>query len=221
MAVIRDTVYLKGEQAVEVKHRDITLSDLVSMECANKQVLARLKTIKVLKVPSNGARRFVVSVLKMIACIHEMYPEVEIQNLGAPDIIVTYEEQKTPAKFVHVIKVILIATIVFVGAAYSIMSFNNDVNTPKLFSQIYALFMGSPKDGFSILELSYSVGLAVGILVFFNHFGRKNMSVDPTPMEVEMRLYENDIQTTLIQSYSRKEQELDVGKTGSTGIHRD
>ncbi len=29
-------------------------------------------------------------------------------------------------------------------------------------------------------------------------------------MEVEMRLYENDIQTTLIEDYSRKEKELDV-----------
>ena len=57
-------------------------------------------------------------------------------------------------------------------------------------------------------------------LVFFNHFGKKRFSVDPTPMEVEMRLYENDIQTTLIETYSRKEQELDVGKGNTTGNHR-
>ena len=42
------------------------------------------------------------------------------------------------------------------------------------------------------------------------HFGKKRLSVDPTPMEVEMRLYENDIQTTLVETYSRKEKELDV-----------
>ncbi|MEE0884349.1 MAG: stage V sporulation protein AA, partial [Faecalimonas sp.] len=67
--------------------------------------------------------------------------------------------------------------------------------------------------------LGYSVGLVAGILVFFNHFGKKKISVDPTPIEVEMRLYENDIQTTVIAEYSRKGQELDVGETNTTGNH--
>ena len=69
------------------------------------------------------------------------------------------------------------------------------------------------------MELMYSIGVVIGILVFFNHFGKKRFSVDPTPMEVEMRLYENDIQTTIIENYSRKEQELDVGKGNSSGSH--
>ena len=97
------------------------------------------------------------------------------------------------------------------------MSFNNDVGITKMFGQIYSQVMGHPSDGFSLLELTYSIGLIIGILVFFNHFGGKRFSVDPTPMEVEMRLYENDIQSTLIETYSRKEMELDVGKTDSSG----
>ena len=76
------------------------------------------------------------------------------------------------------------------------------------------------RSGFSVLELTYCVGLIVGILAFFNHFGGKKFTVDPTPMEVEMRLYENDIQTTLIENYSRKEQEMDVGKTSHSRSHR-
>jgi stage V sporulation protein AA len=39
-------------------------------------------------------------------------------------------------------------------------------------------------------------------------------------MEVQMRLYENDIQTTLVEDASRREQELDVGKSNHTGSHR-
>lgn len=74
--------------------------------------------------------------------------------------------------------------------------------------------------GYDGVELTYCVGLIVGILAFFNHFGGKKFTVDPTPMEVEMRLYENDIQTTLIENYSRKEQEMDVGKTSHSRSHR-
>lgn len=213
-------IYIKGDQNVEVQTRDITLGDVVDMECVNSHIVSKLKTVKLLKVHQSKKQRFVVSVLKIIQKIHEEYPSLEIQNMGETDIIVTYEPEKRKKTVVHWVKVILVCAITFFGAAFSIMTFNNDVNTPKLFEQIYLQIMGVPKEGFTILELTYSLGVAIGILVFFNHFGKKRFSVDPTPMEVEMRLYENDIQTTLIENYSRKGQELDVDKGNTTGNYR-
>ncbi|MBA4699076.1 MAG: stage V sporulation protein AA [Ruminococcus sp.] len=220
MAVNHDTVYLKGDRNVEVQKMDVTLGDIVSMECSNKDLIPKLKTLKILKIPNQGKQRFVISILKIIACIHEKYPGLEIQNMGEQDIIITYEEQKTPPMFMHVVKTACVALITFCGAAFSIMAFNNDVSTSKLFSQIYEYVTGSASDGFTILEVTYSIGITIGILVFFNHFGKKRFTVDPTPMEVQMRLYENDIQTTLIEDASRREQELDVGKSNHISSHR-
>ena len=100
------------------------------------------------------------------------------------------------------------------------MAFNNDVGVTKMFSQIYELVTGTKSDGFTVLEFTYSIGIAIGILTFFNHFGKRRFSVDPTPIEVEMRLYENDLQTTLIENISRKEQVLDVDTKYPTGSHR-
>ncbi len=232
MAVTNETVYIKADKNVEVTKPDVTLGDIIQMECGNPTVLPKLKTLKILKFTESpkgkdgksaakkGKCRTVVSVLKVIECIHEKYPNIEVQNMGEPDIIVTYEDQKTPSNFVHWTKVVGVTLITFVGAAFSIMAFNNDVDTVKLFGQIYELVMGRPSDGFTLLELTYCIGLIIGILVFFNHFGKKRFSVDPTPMEVEMRLYENDIQTTLVETYSRKEKELDVGTTNRVGNNR-
>lgn len=220
MAVNHDTVYLKGDRNVEVQKLDVTLGDIVSMECSNKDLIPKLKTLKILKIPDQGKQRFVISILKIIACIHEKYPGLEIQNMGEQDIIITYETQKTPGMFIHVVKTACVALITFCGAAFSIMAFNNDVSTSKLFSQIYEYVTGSASDGFTILEVTYSIGITIGILVFFNHFGKKRFTVDPTPMEVQMRLYENDIQTTLIEDASRREQELDVGKSNHISSHR-
>ena len=120
----------------------------------------------------------------------------------------------------HILKTSQVVLISFMGAAFSIMAFNNDVGVTKMFSQIYELVTGTKSDGFTVLEFTYSIGIAIGILTFFNHFGKRRFSVDPTPIEVEMRLYENDIQTTLIENISRKEQELDVGTKYPTGGHR-
>ncbi len=173
-----------------------------------------------MKIPEKGPHRFVVSILKIIELIHKDYPHLEIQSYGSPDMIVTYEEQKKNNRIWQFAKVLLVSLTTFFGSAFAIATFNNDSGISKLFDDIYELFMGTPKEGFSVLELSYSIGIIIGILVFFNHFGKKTMSVDPTPIEVEMRLYENDIQTTVIAEYARKGQELDVGKTNSIGNTR-
>lgn len=72
--------------------------------------------------------------------------------------------------------------------------------------------MGRQPDGFGLMEAGYSVGLAIGILVFFNHIAVKKLNTDPTPLEVEMRLYEENICKTLIDQAGRKEKEIDVDK---------
>lgn len=216
----QETIYIKGEQNVEVQHPDVTLGDIVQFECSNPEVLPKLRTLKIMKFQEDKGRRCVISILKIMECIHRQYPAYDLQNVGEVDIIVTYEKPQKENSVLQWLKVLSVVAITFAGAAFSIMTFNNDVDTTRLFGQIYELLMGSPSDGFTILEFMYCVGIIVGILIFFNHFGKKKFDVDPTPLEVEMRLYENDIQTTLIENYSRKGQELDVGQTASSGVPR-
>ena len=83
------------------------------------------------------------------------------------------------------------------------MAFNNDIGVTTLFSQLYETFTGKKSNGFTILELSYSIGVGLGILIFFHHFAKKKGGTDPTPLEVEMRTYEDEIDTTIIESGNR------------------
>ena len=161
-----------------------------------------------------------VSVLRIISLIHEQFPDLVIQNLGESDMIVTYEDQKTAPAAWHIIKTAFVAAVTFFGAAFSIMAFNNDVDVTKLFGQLHELVTGQETSGFSILEITYSIGLTAGILIFFNHFGKRRFTADPTPMEIQMRLYENDIQTTIVENAGRKGEEIDVGTADLSGGRR-
>ena len=82
MPADRVTLYIKGDRDIEVKKQDVTLGDILTMECSDRAMLARIKPLKILKIQKQGKQRFVVSVLKIISCIHEKYPNVEVQNLG-------------------------------------------------------------------------------------------------------------------------------------------
>ena len=79
-----------------------------------------------------------------------------------------------------------------------------------MFEQMSTLFTGNKEDGKQIIELCYSIGLGIGIIVFYNHFGAKKLSKDPTPIEVEMRKYESDINQTLIDGHNRQDGKIDV-----------
>ena len=46
MAVTKETVYIKGEKNVEVTKSDVTLGDILTMECANPDILPKLKALR-------------------------------------------------------------------------------------------------------------------------------------------------------------------------------
>lgn len=199
-----DTLYIKLEQNTEVSSRDVHLKDVAELECTNQDALNRLKTLKILRVPPGKKFRKTLSVVDIITEVQKLYPQMEINNLGGTDFIVTYVQDGKSHPVLDRIKTILISVTIFAGSAFSIMAFNNDINVTKLFGQIYEQFTGMKSDGFTVLEMSYSVGMSVGIIVFFNHFMGKKITMDPTPMEVQMKVYEEDINKTLIDESSRK-----------------
>ena len=90
------------------------------------------------------------------------------------------------------------------------MVYNNDVDMVKVFGQLYKVFLGTKPDDPTFVELFYSVGLALGIFLFFNHVPGKKVTNEPTPIQVQMRLYEQDVNRTFLLGASRKGEELDV-----------
>ena len=93
----------------------------------------------------------------VIEQIHRVYPGLDIENLGETEFIVTYEKQKTPGKAVHFLKTVGVVMITFLGSAFSIMAFNNDVDVGKMFGQVYEQLTGVPSSGFTLLEVCYSI----------------------------------------------------------------
>lgn len=207
---MRETLYMKIDRNHEVNHTDVRLGDVAKLVCTSEEIKECLKNMQILKIQAEKSERYIFSVLKVIEQIHGLYPELEIHNLGETDFIIEYESGTYAVGRWNYLKVAVVCLIIFFGSAFSIMAFNNDVGAPQVFQQVYERMMGEPADGFTVLEATYSIGIAVGIIVFYNHFGGRRLTEDPTPMEVQMRLYEDDVNTTLVESSSREGKSVDV-----------
>ena len=80
------------------------------------------------------------------------------------------------------------------------MTFNTDVSVGDVFSLFYRLVMGTEQTKGSIMEITYCVGIAIGILGFYNHFSARNERDDPTPLHLEMRNYEQEMNNAIIKT---------------------
>jgi stage V sporulation protein AA len=70
--------------------------------------------------------------------------------------------------------------------------------------------MGQEKPPVTELEISYSIGLGIGIIVFFNHIRNKKLTKDLTPLEVEMKKYNEDLIMAKIAESDAKGHKEDV-----------
>ena len=98
------------------------------------------------------------------------YPDADVNNLGENDFIVDYILEKKHSKFLQGLLIAFVAAFTFVGSMYAIMAYNNDVSTNEIFEKVYEIFGADNAQQVKLLEITYAVGLALGIIIFYNHF---------------------------------------------------
>lgn len=202
-------IYMKAQQNAKLSKQQVCIRDVASVYCKDKTVTNRVNAIQIHYFGENKEQRKVISVLKMIEQIEAECPAVQVNSIGEMDTVIEYTHKKQ-GKLVQNLKIILVAAVSFCGTALTIMAFHNDIGIHDVFSKLYELVTGQPSGGYTILEISYSVGLMLGIVLFFNHIGQKRFTKDPTPIEVEMRIYEQDVNKALVDESDREGSTIDV-----------
>ena len=65
-------------------------------------------------------------------------------------------------------------------------------------------FYGENREMPALLSIPYSIGLGLGIIIFFNHFSKFSLTEDPTPIEIEMTTYEKETNASIIDFLGRQ-----------------
>ena len=202
------TVYLCLDRNVIVEKPNVKVEQLGTVLCQDKNLERKIGQVNVVQLNSKRGVQ-VVSALKVMDCILKSYEDISIQSIGETDVIVQHSCTK-PGKCSSILKTFFVGLILFFGASFSIMAFHADIGLEEMMGRLYFQVTGMKAGAVNVLNVSYSLGIFVGIVVFFNHAGKKKVTSDPTPIQVQMRSYEKDVDEVFIEETSRKGTKIDV-----------
>ncbi len=204
------TIYVKMDARIKLRADVIRIGDLGKIYCEEETVANKIKTISIHRFQKSDNARCVIGVLKVIELIHQEYPGYQVDIVGQTETIAEQITGKSKPAWAEYLKIAFVSALCFFGTMYTIMSYHNEINLVDMFDDVYMMVTGLQSDGFTALEVSYSLGLSLGIILFYNHIGKRKLTPDPSPVEVEMRTYEDDVNTSLVEMANREEKTIDV-----------
>jgi len=190
---------------------EVTVNDVADI-VATKEVASKIKKMQLIIIDNNAGKKqnHLISVTDIITVIQKTYPNFTVNNVGEPDTWVQYMSKKSLDRaWLKWLKIAAVVLVLFVGSSTAIMSFHTDGQIPKIFEKYYSIFFGEEKNNPGIISIPYAIGLGLGIVVFYNHFMGKKLTGDPTPIEVEMELYDRDVTDTMVDAMSQRKERME------------
>lgn len=199
-------IYIKPKKKAHITGSTVHLSDVADV-FAEEGLQKKAEAVKLLS--GLGKEPQVISVLDMVTAIVSALPGHTVVNVGEKDTIVVTNQSTKKPKIWQWAKVAIVAVVLFTGSVTAIMTFHTDSQLSTVFQKYHKIFFGAEAENPYIISIPYSIGLALGIMVFFNRFAGKKITAEPTPIEVELETYEQDVEGALIERISRQQQKGD------------
>lgn len=180
---------LKVSPSYEVKLGD------VAQLAGDAFVVEALQNEIVYKITAHDKTHVVIDVMKIIEIIRRKAAHIQINLLGSGQTLVEiiYEKKK-----VHPVFFGLVWLLLFIGAALAIIYFHEDVSMQQVHQRLYYMITGEFNAQPLLFQIPYSVGLGLGMVLFFNHVFQKRINEEPSPLEVEMFQYQQSLDQYVI-----------------------
>lgn len=197
-------IYIKPIEKAQIIERKVVFLKDIAEVFIGGQTKGDIEGIVVFQIPKDKDATYLISVIDVIKAINHQYPDATVSNVGEMDILVEFHQKaKKESKALEFLKVFLVCIILFAGASTTIMCFHTDTQVPLIFQNYYYMFFGENVDMPLIISVPYSIGLAVGVMVFFNHFSKIKITDDPTPIEIEMTCYEKETNASVVDKLNK------------------
>lgn len=182
-----EIVYLRMRHRVQATPSQVIKVGDVAQIVASEETRKIVSTLPLHQVTSKDKKLIVIDIMKVIQAINLSFPSFQVQTMGAAQAIVEVYFQKKKLKPLYFI---IVWILLFVGAGLAIMNFHEDVSMQEVHQRLHKIITGEENPKPLLLQIPYSIGLGLGMVLFFNHLFKKRINEEPSPLEVEMFNYQ-------------------------------
>jgi stage V sporulation protein AA len=167
----------------------------------NETLVRKVREIEIARAPHPGRKMYVTAVT-LVGATRTASPDIDLRFLGASECVV--EAHPARDRFESA-KVFTACAVLFIGAALAIMNFHADVEMAVVQTELYYLITGAHASNSLVLHVPYSVGIGLGVALFFNRLTHARVPDDPSPVEVETYLYNKSVDEYLRHKISEEQ----------------
>ncbi|WP_240511837.1 stage V sporulation protein AA [Paludifilum halophilum] len=194
-------VYLQMRKRVEARPGQVLRVVDVTRLMAEKDADV-LDQLPVARFTRDQGNYMVIEWMEVVRVIREHDSTLDIRGIGQPYTIV---EQKAKTRVPAGLYVAIVWILLFIGSGLAIMNFHTDVSMKEVHQRIYYLLTGVHHPRPLLLQIPYSLGIGLGMVLFFNRLFKKKFNDEPSPLELEVFLYQENIDQYVIDHEKDKD----------------
>lgn len=190
---MRNRVQVKKNQKVKIKDVARIIGTDEKVKMLEEKILHTVK--------QEDHNIIIIDLVQMIEMIQSIDQSLEIQTFGPAQTIIEVIYEKKKVSFLAFATVWL---LLFLGAMMTIMNFHVDVSMAEVHQKLFTIITGKVDKKPLLIQVPYSIGLGLGMILFFNHFFKKRFNEEPSPLEVEMFNYQQDLDQYVIMNENKE-----------------
>lgn len=189
-----EIVYLRMKKTIDLSlMKEIKLKDIAYISTSSKRK-KKLEDAPIYRITKKDKNIVIIDSFLVIDFLTHTFPGIEIQLIGPTQTIIRINKiKKSPS----ILIVAFVWLLLFIGTAMTIMNFHYDVSMQEVQQKLHYLLTGEHNDYPLWIQIPYSLGLGMGTLLFFNHWFNKRFNEEPSPLEVEIYNYQQDLDNYL------------------------
>lgn len=203
-----EEIYIKLKSKVRMcPNEKVKLGDVMYI-IAKPALKEKIENMTLYQLTEKDNSHVIFDVMHMIKEIKKHAPQLSIQSLGGNETIVEIQIENHKKRSLLFIFAWL---LMFVGSALAIIYFHEDVGMRGVHQRIYYFLTGKKEQAPLLFQVPYSLGLGIGMILFFNRIFKNKINEEPSPLDVEMHEYQQSIDQYMI--YYEKKEEFRDGDT--------
>ncbi|MFY9177197.1 MAG: stage V sporulation protein AA [Caldicoprobacterales bacterium] len=190
-------IYLQLKKQISIKvGQTVYLKDIAYLLCP----IEIKEKVEKLVIPidyNRDSEIITISVIEIIEIISRAIPQTMILSVGEKKVSIAIDkidkEESNKINLTNFVKIVITCLLLFLGAGLAIMYFHADVNMHQVHETITTSLTGQKNVSLYWINIPYSIGIGIGIALFFGIFSRnKNI---PDLLEIEMFKYKRDVES--------------------------